>query len=202
MAQREKTVRDEGSPQAFHRAVRHTLTIFFRRMDMTQQDPHAAVRVVGTPASTQRATCRGGLLCKPVFICLASREGRGRVQSPEHHIRKPPRSVRFIANPQLALPPLDHGLTRHQSTPLKTCRVRTRGARERKKTMKPLLPKEIKSICARIALEQSRRVQWNTAAALRKDAQAMLATGKDAALVKAHLDGLLADAVKTQAKQM
>ncbi len=61
------------------------------------------------------------------------------------------------------------------------------------------LPKEIKSICARIALEQSRRAQWQSAAALRKDAQAMFALGQDSALVKAHLDALLLDAVKAQA---
>ena len=62
------------------------------------------------------------------------------------------------------------------------------------------LPKELKSICARIALEQSRRAQWDSAAALRKEAQAMLALGQDSALVKAHLDGLLLDAVVAQAR--
>jgi hypothetical protein len=60
------------------------------------------------------------------------------------------------------------------------------------------LPKELKSICARIALEQSRRAQWDSASALRKEAQVMLALGQDSARVKAHLDGLLVDAVAAQ----
>ena len=57
------------------------------------------------------------------------------------------------------------------------------------------LPKEIQSICARIALERSRQ-------ALSKWAQAMLALGKDAALVMAYLDGLLRPAIAMNARAM
>jgi hypothetical protein len=60
------------------------------------------------------------------------------------------------------------------------------------------LPKEIKCICARIALEQSRRAQWDSASALRKETLAILTLRKDAAPVKGHLDGLLLEALKTQ----
>jgi hypothetical protein len=60
------------------------------------------------------------------------------------------------------------------------------------------LPKELRCICARIALEQSRQAQCDSASVLRKEALAMLTLGKDAALVNGHLDGLLLEALKTQ----
>jgi hypothetical protein len=61
-----------------------------------------------------------------------------------------------------------------------------------------ILPKDLKSACARIALERSRPLAWLTASDLRKKAQLMLAAGSSALVVEAHLDGLLADALKVQ----
>jgi hypothetical protein len=40
-------------------------------------DPNAAAREVGTPASTQLAACRGEPLRKPVYVRLASRVDHG-----------------------------------------------------------------------------------------------------------------------------
>ncbi|NMM15370.1 MAG: hypothetical protein HHJ17_17775 [Rhodoferax sp.] len=65
--------------------------------------------------------------------------------------------------------------------------------------MKPL-PKDLKSTCARIALERGRSAQRATTAELRKQAQAMLASGQPAMLVQAQLDAMLGDALRAQAK--
>lgn len=61
------------------------------------------------------------------------------------------------------------------------------------------LPAEIKSLCARVALEKTRPMQWQTGAELRKQAQVMLASGQSTMMVHAHLQALLGDALKAQA---
>lgn len=61
------------------------------------------------------------------------------------------------------------------------------------------LQPEIKSLCARIALERTRPIQWQTAQELRKDCQRVLASGEPIEGVQAWLRGLLGDAMKAQA---
>ena len=63
------------------------------------------------------------------------------------------------------------------------------------------LPAEIKSLCARVALEKTRPMQWQTGAELRKQAQAMLASGQPQMMVHAHLQALLADSLAAQARR-
>lgn len=62
------------------------------------------------------------------------------------------------------------------------------------------LPTETKSLCSRIALERTRPAQWKTASELRRQAQAMLVSGQPPMMVEAHLQALLGDALKAQAK--
>ena len=62
------------------------------------------------------------------------------------------------------------------------------------------LPTETRSLCSRIALERIRPAQWQAASELRKQAQAMLASGQPPMLVTAHLQALLGDALRDQAK--
>lgn len=62
------------------------------------------------------------------------------------------------------------------------------------------LPTETKSLCARIALERTRLAQWQTASELRKQALAMLVSGQPPMQVQAHLQALLGDALRAQAK--
>lgn len=63
------------------------------------------------------------------------------------------------------------------------------------------LPAEIKTLCSRIAHERTRPVMTRTSLELRKQAQAMLASGSPAMLVDAHLHALLADAHRAQASK-
>lgn len=61
------------------------------------------------------------------------------------------------------------------------------------------LSPELKTLCARIALERTRPAQWRTAGEMRRQAQAMLLSGQPPMLVQAHLQALLGDALKAQA---
>jgi len=62
------------------------------------------------------------------------------------------------------------------------------------------LSPELKTLCAKIALERTRPAQWQTAAELRKDTTRILASGKPVEGVQAWLEGLLVDAVTAQRK--
>lgn len=62
------------------------------------------------------------------------------------------------------------------------------------------LTPELKTLCAKIALERTRPAQWRTAGEMRKQAQAMLVSGSPPMLVQAHLQALLGDALQAQAK--
>jgi len=62
------------------------------------------------------------------------------------------------------------------------------------------LSPELKTLCAKIALERTRPAQWKTAAELRKDTTRILASGKPVEGVQAWLEGLLVDAVTAQRK--
>jgi hypothetical protein len=53
------------------------------------------------------------------------------------------------------------------------------------------LPKEFKSLCAKISLERTRPAQWVEAHQLRRDALRELATGKPIDEVREWLQGLL-----------
>lgn len=62
------------------------------------------------------------------------------------------------------------------------------------------LPAETKTLCARIAMERTRPIITRTTVELRRQAQGMLASGQPAMLVQAHLQALLGDALRDQAK--
>lgn len=63
------------------------------------------------------------------------------------------------------------------------------------------LPASIKSLCGKVALERTRRAQWDEGAQLRRKANDMLTSGQSDNAVQAWLQALLGDALVAQARR-
>jgi len=64
--------------------------------------------------------------------------------------------------------------------------------------MNPKLTPAAKHLCARVALEQTRRQQWLVSRQLRSEAQARVSAGQSESDVLAWLTGLMDAAVQSQ----
>ena len=63
------------------------------------------------------------------------------------------------------------------------------------------MPKPIKSLCARVALERTRKAAWDAAKALHAEARVMLSAGRTEDDVLAWLHGELCTALAAQARR-
>ena len=69
--------------------------------------------------------------------------------------------------------------------------------------MNPLktMPKPVKSLCARVGMERTRKAAWDAAKALRAEARAMLDAGRTDDEVLAWLQGELGAALTSQSRR-
>ncbi len=66
--------------------------------------------------------------------------------------------------------------------------------------MSPKLSPTIKTLCAKVGLEQTRPAQWLISRQLRSEALAMVIAGQSESDVLGWLGGLMADAMQSQSK--